>query len=76
MKTMIELPSGRMVDLENIIYVSDIKERNNWLTNWDYEYSFDIIWLGGERVTLKFDNKDACVIEWENLKFILKKEEP
>lgn len=76
MKTMIELPSGRMVDLENIIYVSDIKERNNWLTNWDYEYSFDIIWLGGERVTLKFDNKDACVVEWENLKFILKKEEP
>ena len=75
MKTMIELPSGRMADLENIIYVSDIKEKNNWFTDWNYEYSFDIIWLGGERVTLKFNNKDACIVEWENLKFILKKEE-
>ena len=76
MKTMIELPSGRMVDLENIIYVSDIREKNNWFTDWNYEYSFDIIWLGGERVILKFNNKDACIVEWENLKFILKKEEP
>ena len=48
MSVMIELPSGRMVDLENIIYVSDIKEKNNWFTNWNYEYSVVISWLGAQ----------------------------
>lgn len=71
-QSMVELPSGRMVNLENVIYLSDIKEKSSWFTDWAYEYSFDIIWAGGERITLKFDNKENCILEWENLKLLLK----
>ena len=71
-QSMVELPSGRMVDLENVIYLSDIKEKSSWFTDWAYEYTFDIIWAGGERITLKFDNKENCVLDWEYLKLLLK----
>lgn len=32
-QSIVELPSGRMVNLENVIYLSDIKEKSSWFTD-------------------------------------------
>lgn len=69
-RSIVELPSGKMVNLDNIIYVSEVKEHSNFFDETDHR--FDVLWAGGERVTMKFDNKENCILEWENLKVLLK----
>lgn len=76
MGKMHELPSGRMVDIENIIYISDIK-KNILSSNSEYpgytgcglvEYSFSILWASGQKVELKFNDEDKCRAENKVLK--------
>ena len=69
--TMHELPSGRMIDIENIIYIGEIKETTTFWN--DILYKFEVVWAGREKVEFTYkDNKEKCVLDWENLKFLLK----
>ena len=72
MGTKFELPSGRMVDVENIIYLGEIKEKSNFFTDWDTVYYFEVVWAGREKVTLTYKDKANCVIDWEHLKMYIK----
>ena len=72
MNTKCELPSGRMVDIENIIYIGELKEKSTFLTNWETVYYFTVVWAGREQVKFEFNSKEDCVVEWENLKLLLK----
>lgn len=66
MITKFELPSGRMVDVENIIYLGEIKETTNF---WDDTfYKFDVLWAGREKIEFTYTNKEKCVLDWEHLK--------
>lgn len=70
--TKCELPSGRIIDIANIIYVGNLKEKCNFLTDWKTVYYFEVVWAGREQIKFEFDDKEACVLELENLKFLLK----
>ena len=72
MVTKFELPSGRMVDVENIIDLGEIKEKSNFFTDWDTVYYFEVVWAGREKVTLTYKDKENCVLDWEHLKMYLK----
>lgn len=68
MAAKFELPSGRMVDVENIIYLGEIKEKSNFFTNWDTVYYFEVVWAGREKVTLTYKDEENCILDWEHLK--------
>ena len=72
MTTKFELPSGRMVDIENIIYIGELKEKSTFFTNWETVYYFTVVWAGREQVKFEFKSKEDCALDWENLKFLLK----
>lgn len=61
---MIELPSGRLIDLTDVIYVGNIKMR-------DENFEFDIVWANRihEKLVYDYDAK-ACV---EDREYIRKK---
>ena len=66
MKTTFELPSGRVVDIENIIYLGEIRETTNFFN--DEFYKFDVIWAGREKIEFTYTNKEKCVLDWKHLK--------
>lgn len=66
MRTMFELPSGRMVDVENIIYMGEIRTTTNFFD--DVFYKFDVIWAGREKIEFTYTDKEKCVLDWEYLK--------
>ena len=56
MKTTFELPSGRIVDIENIIYLGEIRETTNFFN--DEFYKFDVIWAGREKIEFTYTNNE------------------
>ena len=66
MKTKFELPSGRIIDIENIIYLGEIRETTNFFN--DEFYKFDVVWAGREKIEFTYTNKEKCVLDWEHLK--------
>lgn len=66
MVTKFELPSGRVVDIENIIYLGEIRTTTNFFD--DVFYKFDVIWAGREKLEFTYTNKENCVLDWEHLK--------
>ena len=65
-----KLPSGRLIDVDDIIYISNIKK--NVLTL-EVEYSFSVLWANGQKVKFKFPDEDWCVIERNALETIIDK---
>lgn len=66
MRTTFELPSGRIVDIENIIYLGEIRTTTNFFD--DVFYKFDVIWAGREKIEFTYTDKEKCVLDWEHLK--------
>lgn len=66
MRTIFELPSGRIVDIENIIYLGEIRTTTNFFD--DVFYKFDVIWAGREKIEFTYTDKEKCVLDWEYLK--------
>ena len=67
---MNELPSGRMINTDDIIYISDIKCKTNVLE--DIYYYFDVLWANGQKVNIKFMDKGKCDSDWHCLKSIMR----
>lgn len=66
MKTKFELPSGRIIDIEHIIYLGEIRETTNF---WDDTfYKFDVVWAGREKIEFTYTNKEKCALDWGHLK--------
>ena len=57
MNTKYELPSGRMVDIENIIYIGELKEKSTFLTNWETVYYFTVVWAVANKSNLSSNPK-------------------
>lgn len=66
MKTKFELPSGRIIDIEHIIYLGEIRETTNFFD--DMFYKFDVVWAGREKIEFTYTNKEKCVLDWERIK--------
>jgi hypothetical protein len=66
MTTKFELPSGRVVDIENIIYLGEIRETTNFFD--DQFYRFEVVWAGREKIEFTYTNKEKCVLDWEYMK--------
>ena len=69
---MHELPSGRLINLENIIYIGDIKTTNKDIFG-NFKYYFTIVWAGGEKMNLMFDDEKSCELELNDIKNIFTK---
>lgn len=69
MNNMHELPSGRLINLENIIYIGDIKTTKDVI----FKYYFTIVWAGGEKMNLMFDDEKSCELELNDIKTIFTK---
>lgn len=70
MTTKFELPSGRFVDIEHIIYLGEIRETTNFFD--DQFYKFEVVWAGREKIDFTYTNKEKCVLDWEHLKMYLR----
>ena len=66
MKTKFELPSGRVIDIEHIIYLGEIREITNFFD--DQFYKFEVVWAGREKIDFTYTNKEKCVLDWEHMK--------
>lgn len=66
---IVELPSGRMIKTDNIIYISDYKGRDFIEGICFY---FDIIFAGGEKIKMKYVNIDSCERDWNCLRSAIK----
>lgn len=71
MNNMHELPSGRLINLENIIYIGDIKTTEDIFGS--FKYYFTIVWAGGEKMNLMFDDEKSCELELNDIKNIFTK---
>lgn len=67
---IIELPSGRMISIHDIIYVGNIKNKPDIFEN--NQYSFDVLWANGQKVSINFYTYEQCKIEWLDLKKVIK----
>lgn len=68
---IIELPSGRMISIHDIIYVGNIKNRPDTLFE-NNQYGFDVLWANGQKISINFSNYEQCKIDWLDLKKVIK----
>lgn len=69
---IIELPSGKMISIHDIIYVSNIKNKSKLDVFENIQYYFDVLWANGQKVSINFNNIEQCKTDWLNLKDIIK----
>ena len=67
---IIELPSGRMISIHDIIYVSNIKNKSDVFEN--IQYYFDVLWANGQKVSINFNDYEQCKLDWIDLKNVIK----
>lgn len=58
---MIELPSGQLINLNDVIFVGNIKEVNN-------HYEFNVVWATKACEKLIYVNEKSCEIDREYIK--------
>ena len=68
MSKFIELPTGHILDIEDIIFVSGIKTCFDDKTYDITHYEFNIIWANRALETLKYDHLEYCNLDREALK--------
>lgn len=61
-ESIIELPSGRMVNIDNIIYISDIKNKHRLEGD---QWYFDVLWANGQKVRITFINQNSNELTWK-----------
>lgn len=67
---IIELPSGRMISIHDIIYVSNIKNKSDIFEN--FQFYFDVLWANGQKVSINFNDYEQCKLDWLDLKNVIK----
>lgn len=69
-ESIIELPSGRVVNIDNIIYISDVKNKQHILEG--DQWYFDVLWANGQKVSINFNNYEQCELDLHTLKLAVK----
>lgn len=75
MNTFITLPSNRIVQIDDIIYVSDVKNHNAGAFLSDkYSYSIDIVWANRVKETFTYLDLNEAQADYNILKSTLMEE--
>lgn len=62
MNNFTKLPSGRIIQTDDIIFVGKVYEKyDNNEVSMPFEFSFKITWASGTCETLYYNNKVACM---------------
>lgn len=64
-----ELPSGRLIDMEDIIYVGTIHDK---LGMFNRGYEFSVSWASRVTYWFKYDDYESCEKDWQFIKDSLK----
>lgn len=64
-----QLPSGKVVQTDDIIYISNIEENNGSLS--PYNFSFKITWASRATEILQYKDKYSCMQDWSILKKVV-----
>lgn len=68
MSKFCEMPSGRLVDTEDIIYVGLVKDKMGLFTRGHF---FEVTWASRVTYSFCYDNEEACKKDREFLRNIL-----
>ena len=63
----IELPSGKIISIENLLYVSEIKDVSVKYSDANY-YQIDFMWTNKQTETLKYTNLETVNLDYNFLK--------
>ena len=65
----IELPSGKIISIENLLFVSEIKDVSVKCFNSDANYyQIDFMWTNKQTETLKYTNLETVNLDYNFLK--------
>jgi hypothetical protein len=63
MSRYIELPSGEIIDVESVVYVSNIKLNISTMGYW-----FSVLFTNREKITFNINDKQDCINERNTIK--------
>lgn len=65
----IELPSGKMINIESLLYVSEIKDVSVKFFNPDAEYyEFELIWQNKQSEKIRYTDLEIIEMDYNFLK--------
>lgn len=65
----IELPSGKIISIENLLYVSEIKDVSVKIFNPDAEYyEFELIWQNKQTEKIRYTDLEMVKMDYNFLK--------
>lgn len=68
MNNFAKLPSGRIIQTDDIIFVGKVHEKyDSTAATIPFKFSFKITWASGTCETLNYNDKSICMQDWSTI---------